>query len=78
MLLEADRQQHNSGGMKKRSLEVYQKAVAMAQSGAFHDWKDIEKSLSKDGFKYASDLLDGEKIRAVLDILCQRARKAAS
>jgi hypothetical protein len=63
--------------MKRRSLEVYQKAVAMAQSGDFRNWKEIEKVLTKDGFKYADDLLDGEKIRAVLDILWERAKAAS-
>ena len=61
--------------MDKRNLEVFKQAVALADSGECRDWKEIEHRLVQEGHRRAPDLLDADKIRAVLDIQCQRARK---
>jgi len=60
--------------MDKRNLEVFKQAVALAESGDFGDWKEIQHRLVQDGYHQAPDLLDGERIRAVLNIQCGRAR----
>jgi hypothetical protein len=61
--------------MDKRNLEVFKQAVALAGSGEFRDWREIQHQLIQNGFHRASDLLDGDKIRAVLNIQCERARQ---
>lgn len=60
---------------KKKSLEVYQLALRMAGSGKFKNWKGIRDELVGKGYRRAPDLLDGEKIRTILDIHCADSRK---
>jgi hypothetical protein len=60
--------------MKPSKREVYELAVRLAKSGRMKNWKSIQAQLVKDGHKRAPDLLDGDKIRAVLDICCSDSR----
>jgi adenylylsulfate kinase-like enzyme len=62
--------------MRKKSLEVYQLALKMAGSGKFKNWKGVRDELVEKGYPRAPDLLDGDKVRAILDIHCQQSRKA--
>ena len=62
--------------MRKKNLEVYQLALRMAGSGKFKNWKGIRDSLLEKGYKRAPDLLDGDKIRTILDIHCGESLKA--
>lgn len=59
--------------MKKRNLEIFQKAVELAQSGQHRNWKNIEKALVAAGHHRAPDLLDGDKVRAILNAMCVNA-----
>lgn len=63
--------------MKKQDVEVFRRAVELAASGNYADWKDIQARLVDKGFRRAPDLLDGQKIRAILDAQCalNRPRK---
>ena len=61
--------------MKKQNVEVFRKAVELAGSGDFRDWKGIQERLVEKGFRRAPDLLDGAKIRAILDAQCDHSRK---
>ena len=58
--------------MRKKSLEVYQLALRMAGTGKFKNWKGIRDELVDKGYRRAPDLLDGEKIRTILDIHLRR------
>jgi hypothetical protein len=61
--------------MRKKSQEVFQLAVELAGSGACKDWREVQEKLVEKGYHRAPDLLDGEKIRTVLDIQCEISRK---
>jgi len=61
--------------MRKKSLEVYQLALRMAGSGKFKNWKGIRDGLVERGYRSAPELLDSNKIRAILDIHCVDSRK---
>jgi hypothetical protein len=61
--------------MKKQNVEVFRRAVELAASGRFPDWKSIQAKLVEKGFRKAPDLLDSAKIRAILDAQCQLNRK---
>jgi len=62
--------------MRKKTLEVYQLALKMAGSGKFKGWKGIRDGLLDKGYKRAPDLLEDDKVRAILDIHCEESRKA--
>ena len=62
--------------MRKKNLEVYQLALRMAGSGKFKNWKCIRDGLVEKGYKRAPNLLDDDKVRAILDIHCEESRKA--
>jgi hypothetical protein len=62
--------------MKKQDVEVFRQAVALAASGDFSDWKSIQATLVEKGFRKAPDLLDGQKIRAILDAQCAMSQPA--
>jgi hypothetical protein len=61
--------------MRKRNLEVYRGAMALAGSGTVSGWKNIEDALLKQGYRRAPQLLDSQKIRVVLDFCCEVSRK---
>jgi hypothetical protein len=60
--------------MRKQNVEVFRHAVALAASGDYADWKAIQTRLVEKGFRRAPDLLDGAKIRAILDAQCKLSR----
>jgi hypothetical protein len=62
--------------MRKKSLEVYQLALRMAGSGKFKNWKSIRDGLVERGYRRAPELLDSNKIRAILDIHCVDSQKS--
>jgi hypothetical protein len=62
--------------MRRKSLEVYQAAVKLAGSGKERDWKSIQDRLVERGYRRAPDLLESEKIRAILNICCEQSRKS--
>ena len=61
--------------MRKREHEVFRKAVELAGSGDCKNWQDVQAKLVEKGFRNAPDLLDGQKIRAILDFQCGAGRK---
>ncbi|WP_315834658.1 hypothetical protein [Bradyrhizobium prioriisuperbiae] len=60
--------------MKKHDVEVFRQAVALAASGEHSDWKSIQAKLVEKGYRRAPDLLDGHKIRAIIDAQCDIGR----
>jgi hypothetical protein len=64
--------------MRKKNLEVYRAAVRLAGSGKERDWKSIQAKLVESGYHRAPELLDSEKIKAVLNFSCEQSRKAAN
>lgn len=64
--------------MKKQDVEVFRQAVEMAASGDFEDWKSIQSGLVAKGYRRAPVLLDGAKIRAILDAPCRLTRATRS
>ena len=60
--------------MRKRNLEVYEAAVRLAASGKMRGWESIQERLVEKGYRRVPDLLQGDKIRTVLDICCKAAR----
>lgn len=61
--------------MRKKNLEVYQLALKMAGSGKVRNWEAIQNKLVEQGYRKAPQLLDGQKIRAILDLRCAESRK---
>jgi hypothetical protein len=59
---------------KEEKLEVFKEAVKLANSGKYKGWKQIQTRLVKSGHKRAPELLDGNKIRMILDAQCKLAR----
>jgi adenylylsulfate kinase-like enzyme len=62
--------------MRKKNVEVYELALKMAGSGKFKSWKGIRDDLVEKGYRRAPDLLDGDKIRMILDLHCADSQKA--
>jgi hypothetical protein len=62
----------------KKNVEVYQLALKMAGSGKFKNWKGIRDSLVEQGHRRAPDLLDGDKVRTILDLHCANSQNAAT
>jgi hypothetical protein len=60
--------------MKKHDVEVFRQAVALAVTGDHPDWKSVQAKLLEKGFRRAPDLLDGNKIRAIIDAQCDIGR----
>ena len=56
--------------MRKKDQEIFRRAVELAGSGKCKDWHDVQERLVERGYSRAPDLLDGEKIRAILDLQC--------
>ena len=56
--------------MRKKDQEIFPRAVELAGSGKCKDWYDVQEKLVEKGYRRAPDLLDGEKIRAILDLQC--------
>lgn len=62
--------------MRKKNVEVYELALKMAGSGEFKSWKGIRDGLVEKGYRRAPELLDGDKIRMILDLHCAGSQKA--
>ena len=60
--------------MRKKDQEIFRRAVELAGSGKCKDWHDVQERLVEKGYRRAPDLLDGEKIRAILDLKCGAGR----
>ena len=63
--------------MRKKNHEVFRRAVELAGTGKCKGWHDIQEKLIEKGYNRAPDLLEGEKIRAILDLQCDIGRKQA-
>ena len=61
--------------MRERGPEIFRRAVEPAGSGKCKDWYDVRERLVEKGYRRAPDLLDGEKIRTILDFQCGIGRK---
>jgi adenylylsulfate kinase-like enzyme len=61
--------------MRKKDEEVFRRAVELAVSGKFNSWYDVQEKLVEKGYRRAPDLLDADKIRAILDFQCGFSRK---
>jgi hypothetical protein len=59
---------------QSKRQEIFEEAVKLAQSGKMKDWKGVQDRLVEKGYKRAPELLDGGKIRAVLDACCKSGR----
>lgn len=60
--------------MRKKDQEIFRRAVELAESGKCKDWYDVQERLVEKGYRRAPHLLDGEKIRAILDLQCGAGR----
>ncbi len=60
--------------MRKKDQEIFRRAIELAGSGKCKDWYDVQERLVEKGYRRAPDLLDGEKIRAILDLQCGTGR----
>jgi hypothetical protein len=60
--------------MRKKDQEIFRRAVELAGSGKCKDWYDVLERLVEKGYRRAPDLLDGEKIRTILDFQCGKGR----
>jgi hypothetical protein len=58
---------------REEKLEVFKEAVKLADSGKFKNWEQIQSRLVKSGKRRAPELLDGRKIRMILDAQCKLA-----
>jgi adenylylsulfate kinase-like enzyme len=58
---------------REEKLEVFREAVRLAGTGKYTGWKKIQSRLVKSGHKRAPELLDGKKIRMILDTQCKLA-----
>jgi hypothetical protein len=56
--------------MRNKDQEIFRRAVELAGSGECKNWHDVQERLVAKGYRRAPDLLDGEKIRAILDWRC--------
>lgn len=63
--------------MRKNDEEVFRRAVELAGSGQCKGWHEVQEKLVETGYRRAPDLLDGDKIRAILDFQCGIDRKQA-
>jgi hypothetical protein len=61
--------------MRRRRLEIYRRAVDLANTGKFDNWKDIQDELAKEGFERTSGLLASGRIRSMLDTYCSKNRE---
>jgi hypothetical protein len=50
--------------MRKKDQEIFRRAVELAGSSSCKDWCDVQKNW------WAPDLVNGEKIRTILDLQC--------
>jgi hypothetical protein len=61
--------------MRRRRLEIYRRAVFLANTGKFDSWKEIQKELAKEGCERTFGLLASNRIRLALDVQCSKSRQ---
>jgi len=61
--------------MRRRRLEIYRRAVFLANTGKFDSWKEIQKELAKEGCERTFGLLASNRIRSALDVQCSKSRQ---
>src|ERR1700730_14919802 len=61
--------------MRRRRLEIYRRAIYLANTGKFDSWKEIQEELAKEGCERTSGLLASNRIRSVLDVQCSKSRQ---
>jgi len=59
--------------MRRRNEEVFRRALELAQSGTCKGWQDVQNQLMTLGYRRAPELLDGDKLRAIVDSRCRAA-----
>lgn len=57
---------------KRRRLRL--RAQAMASTGRYANWQDVESTLKRDGGQGAHEALDAPLVRFMLNIRCALAR----
>jgi hypothetical protein len=63
------------GKMGRRRLEIYRRAVFLANTGKFDSWKEIQTELAKQGCDRTFGLLASSRIRSALDLECTKSRQ---
>jgi hypothetical protein len=61
--------------MGRRRLEIYRRAVNLANSGKYDGWKEIQAELAKQGCERTFGLLASTRIRSALDVECAKSRQ---
>ncbi|HMI10007.1 MAG TPA: hypothetical protein VK567_00120, partial [Bradyrhizobium sp.] len=64
--------------MRRRRLEIYRRAVDLANTGKYDGWKEIQKELAKEGYERTFGLLASDRIRSTLDVHCLKSRQAVA
>jgi hypothetical protein len=59
--------------LASRKIDVYDRAIELAQTGTFPDWLSVEHALRDEGYSDARSKLDRTDIRDRLDSICQTA-----
>ncbi len=62
--------------MRRRHEEVFRRALELAESGTCGSWLDVQDQLTALGYRRAPDLLDADKLRAIVDSRCRAAAMA--
>jgi hypothetical protein len=63
------------GVMGRRRLEIYRRAVNLANTGKYDGWKEIQAELARQGCERTFGLLTSSRIRSALDVECERSRQ---
>src|SRR5258707_15832506 len=61
--------------MRRRRLEIYRRAVFLANTGKYESWKEIQKELAQEGCERTFGLLANNRIRLAPDVQCSKSRQ---
>jgi hypothetical protein len=61
--------------MRRRRLEIYKRAVYLANTGKYDSWKEIQTELAREGCERTFGLLASSRIRLALDVQCSKSRQ---
>jgi hypothetical protein len=61
--------------MRRRRLEIYRRAVYLANTGKYDSWKEIQTELAREGCERTFGLLASNRIRLALDVQCSKSRQ---
>src|SRR6266481_8786029 len=64
--------------MRRRRLEIYRRAVYLANTGKFDSWKEIQTELAREGCERTFGLLASDRIRLALDVQCSKSRQSTA